>query len=97
MSRIDRCKYHTYIKIKTKSGTTHKCQKCPHYIVSKLAIGRDAQCNYCGGIFLLDKENIRLEKPHCGCKSTVKQNRKATKKKVEEAKANVLDDLVKGL
>lgn len=38
---------------------------CTHYLPKKLAIGKLAKCHRCEEPFILDKETVELEKPHC--------------------------------
>lgn len=105
----ERCKAHLYIRTKTDKGTFNfKCTRCPHYAPAKLVLGRMAKCHYCTNEFIMHKESIKLVKPHCGCRNTVKIGKvvrnvsKIRKKPVEqveidEATSEFLDELVRKL
>lgn len=43
------------------------CQKpaCTHWIRHNLAIGKLCECNRCHNPMVLDKETVKLTKPHC--------------------------------
>jgi hypothetical protein len=61
---------HKYVRIKlgrNKDRIKYKCNLpgCPHYLEPELAVGRIALCNSCNEEFVMNKESIRLAKPHC--------------------------------
>lgn len=58
------------INLSTKPRESYevlRCTKpaCTHYIRVDMAEGQVAECNRCGNPFVLNRETVRLAKPHC--------------------------------
>lgn len=60
---------HKYVRIKVGKNKRieYKCAipGCVHKVREEYAVGRESLCNRCGNVFYLNKENMRLAKPHC--------------------------------
>lgn len=79
-------------KFKTiKQDTGRKVLKCilgcPTYIIPELAIGREAICWRCDGLFILDEISVHLKKPHC--KDCTRSKRKEILAKAARAPSKI--------
>ena len=69
---------HKYVRIYVgrNKRVEYKCALpgCVHKVRAEYIVGRISLCNRCEKEFVLDKENVRLAKPHClNCTKTKKE------------------------
>lgn len=66
--------------IKNKRLRTHfRCihPECSHTVTRSLAVGRKAECPFCGEPYILTYEALNLATPHCSsCTAKRKNNKK---------------------
>lgn len=54
-------------RVKGQEYYVLRCTKpaCSHYVAVNMAEGKLCECNRCGNAMILNRETVRLAKPHC--------------------------------
>lgn len=83
---------HTYERSKL-NNRTYRCAdpECSHYSRKELIEGKQAQCKFCGAIFILTAYDLTLKNPRCKRCSNLKRN------KLENKAVDIMDEILSNL
>jgi DNA-directed RNA polymerase subunit RPC12/RpoP len=76
---------HQYRRVTTPKSTVFRCvlPGCRHYLRPEFAEGAYSLCPRCGGQFVLNSRNMKLENPHCD-ECTYRRNQSEEIERIKE-------------